>query len=136
MKLNAHALFVRYAQVYRLDFQDVAYGTMFHQCVYVRCKSTGSAMDAAKRTRQAFGHPADTQYMPHVSLLYSDIPSEIRCILLEDSALPVVFVVATCHMQHVCCQDLPMHLSDCQGRGCGEGAAAYVQRSQLACIRL
>jgi 2'-5' RNA ligase len=75
--LTAHAPL--HAQAYTLEFQDVSYGSIFHQCVYVRCKTTEAAMDAAKRTRQAFGHPTDAQYMPHVSLLYSDIPSESRC---------------------------------------------------------
>jgi 2'-5' RNA ligase len=79
--VKAHAAL--YAQAYRLDFQDVSYGKIFHQCVYVRCKPSDAAMVAAKRTRQAFGHPTDAEYMPHLSLLYSDIPSDTRCILSE-----------------------------------------------------
>lgn len=78
---QAHASL--HAQAYRLEFQDVSYGKIFHQCVYVRCKTTDAVMDAAKRTRQAFGHSTDTQYMPHVSLLYLDIPSESRCTSCE-----------------------------------------------------
>jgi 2'-5' RNA ligase len=99
--LKAHAS--RHAQAYRLEFQDVSYGSIFHQCVYVRCKTTDAAMDAAKRTRQAFGHPTDTQYMPHVSLLYSDIPSETRCALCLGLAM-----LALASERRVCSM-LPTH---------------------------
>ena len=35
-------------------------------------------MQAARHARQAFGQDPDAPYMPHLSLLYSDIPSETR----------------------------------------------------------
>lgn len=57
----------------------MSYGAIFHQCVYLRCQTNGATMDAAQRARQASGHATDAPYMPHLSLLYSDIPAEIRC---------------------------------------------------------
>lgn len=74
------------AQAHRIEFQDVSYGAIFHQCVYVRCKTDGATMDAAQQTRQAFGHPTDAPYMPHLSLLYSDIPAETRWALIPGAS--------------------------------------------------
>ncbi len=66
-------------QAYRINFDDVSYGSIFHQCVYVRCKLHAATLQAARRAREAFGQDPDaTPYMPHLSLLYSDIPRETR----------------------------------------------------------
>lgn len=48
------------------------------QCVYIRCKKLDATLQAARQSRQAFGQDVDAHYMPHLSLLYSDIAQETR----------------------------------------------------------
>lgn len=57
---------------------DVACGQIFHQCVYILCAKSPEAMAAAAVAREAFGMDQSQPYMPHLSLLYSDIDMETR----------------------------------------------------------
>lgn len=56
-----------------------AVGKIFHQCVYVLCERDEPLLKAAASARRKFGLD-DTliDYMPHISLLYSDIDFESR----------------------------------------------------------
>ena len=67
------------AQPYQLQFQDVHFGATYHQCVYIRIQPQPNVMHAGAETRAAYGGDRDTTYMPHLSLLYSDIDEDARC---------------------------------------------------------
>jgi len=68
----------RCAQPYQLQFQDVHFGAIFHQCVYIRIQPQPHVMHAGAETRAAYGGDRDATYMPHLSLLYSDIDEDAR----------------------------------------------------------
>jgi hypothetical protein len=56
---------------------DVTYGAVFFQCVYLLCVKEAAVMAAGAAARKAF--ELDTPpYMPHLSLLYSDIDPSNR----------------------------------------------------------
>ncbi|KAL4440633.1 hypothetical protein ABPG75_003634 [Micractinium tetrahymenae] len=63
---------------YRITFDKVSYGAIFHQCVYVLCATDGDIMQAGAATREAYGQDPSSRYMPHLSLLYADISQEER----------------------------------------------------------
>lgn len=61
----------------------VSYGTIFHQCVYILCKNNDDIMQAGNEARQAFFKQVapellHSKYMPHMSLLYSNIEENER----------------------------------------------------------
>ena len=76
-------------QPYRISFDRVSSGAIFHQCVYVLCGAEAATMAAGAAARAAFGLDAAATVaagvagaaggsMPHLSLLYSDIDQEER----------------------------------------------------------
>lgn len=66
-------------QPYDLTFEDVNHGNTFHQCVYIRIKPDQDVLEAAVKTRTAYGGNVSALYMPHVSLLYADLEKPRRC---------------------------------------------------------
>ena len=69
-------------QSYQLRLGRVAYGKPFYQCVYVLCETSAPVMEAAAKAKAHFGLPA-SEYMPHLSLLYSNISPDARCAFPE-----------------------------------------------------
>ena len=65
-------------QPYELHFQDVTFGATFHQCVYVRIQQQPDVMHAGAEARAAYGRDRDAAYLPHLSLLYSDVDQNAR----------------------------------------------------------
>ena len=65
-------------QPYKVRFDKPDYGSIYHQCVYMLCHQDESTMKAGKQSKETFGQDASTSYMPHLSLLYSDIDERIR----------------------------------------------------------
>lgn len=61
-------------QPLRLNFLDVSCGASFHQCVYLLAAKEPALLGAAAAARKAFGADPAAPYMPHCSLLYSDVP--------------------------------------------------------------
>ena len=51
---------------------------MLHQCVYILCKPTDDVTAANKVAKKQLGLSQSTAYMPHLSLLYSDVDERIR----------------------------------------------------------
>jgi len=68
---------------YELVFTDVHYAHTFHQCVFIRIKPQPEVVEAAARSRAAFGGDRDAPYMPHVSLLYAHIEEDRRQELVQ-----------------------------------------------------
>jgi hypothetical protein len=66
-----------FLQKFHVNFLDVTYGTSFHKCIYILCANEGELTEAGKQAREAFSMQ-DTPFMPHMSLLYSDIAEEHR----------------------------------------------------------
>eukprot|EP01023_Acetabularia_acetabulum_P025682 TRINITY_DN2454_c0_g1_i3.p2 TRINITY_DN2454_c0_g1~~TRINITY_DN2454_c0_g1_i3.p2 ORF type:complete len:172 (-),score=5.60 TRINITY_DN2454_c0_g1_i3:314-778(-) len=61
-----------------LKFKDVSYGSIFTQCVYILINEDVEVMAAGKTAKEMFLEDASTTYMPHLSLIYSDMDQEQR----------------------------------------------------------
>jgi Cyclic phosphodiesterase-like protein len=62
----------------QIEFDKVAHGNIYHQCVYILCKATEELLVAGKAAKEAFGLDPSAVYMPHLSLIYSDMNIENR----------------------------------------------------------
>lgn len=62
----------------QIDFDKVAYGNIYHQCVYILCKTSEDLASAGRSAKEAFHLDPSTPYMPHLSLVYSDMSTESR----------------------------------------------------------
>lgn len=72
-------------QPYRITFELAAYGTLFHQCVYLLCRRDPAALAAAAAARAACGLDPGEHYMPHLSLLYSDVDAPTRAAVAAEA---------------------------------------------------
>jgi hypothetical protein len=63
-------------QAYRIRLQQVTCGPPFGHAVYMRCCTDEATMQAGRQALQAFGHPSESHYIPHLTLLYSRLPME------------------------------------------------------------
>ncbi|GAX73218.1 hypothetical protein CEUSTIGMA_g671.t1 [Chlamydomonas eustigma] len=64
-------------QPYYVSFQNISRGSVYFQCVYLLCVKNEGTIHAGDVARKVYS--MDTPpYMPHLSLLYSDIPAESR----------------------------------------------------------
>ncbi|XP_059075297.1 cyclic phosphodiesterase-like [Cryptomeria japonica] len=62
---------------YTCSLTQVACGTFFYQCIYVLVDPTPQVMQANLKASHCFGIVDKPQpYMPHLSLLYGDLPEE------------------------------------------------------------
>ena len=78
----------RLPQPFTVELKEVASGSAFHQCVYLLAQQRPDLVGAGDAARAAFGEaPAD--FMPHLSLLYSDIPRHTRCCSLQHRLLSI-----------------------------------------------
>lgn len=73
----ARALAAR-LEPYWISFDRVSCGSIFHQCVYVLASNDPATMQAGAAAREVCGLDPGASYMPHLSLLYSDINGEQR----------------------------------------------------------
>eukprot|EP01025_Chloroclados_australasicus_P033773 TRINITY_DN34535_c0_g1_i2.p3 TRINITY_DN34535_c0_g1~~TRINITY_DN34535_c0_g1_i2.p3 ORF type:complete len:142 (-),score=25.84 TRINITY_DN34535_c0_g1_i2:410-835(-) len=64
---------------YFLKFKDVSYSTTVYQCVFILIHEDEEVMSSNKVAREVFtGSSEGPPYMPHVSLVYSDMDEETR----------------------------------------------------------
>ena len=59
-------------QAFEIEFDKVHFGAIFFQCVYILCKKTLATMEANSLAVKVLGMQ-QWEYMPHLSLLYSDM---------------------------------------------------------------
>lgn len=63
-----------------MNFDHPAYGGIYHQCVYMLCHQDDATMRAGQLSKEAFSQGQTSSYMPHLSLLYSDIDEHVRSV--------------------------------------------------------
>ena len=61
-----------------ITLDRVACGATRYQCVYILCCPTAELLAAGAAARDAFGLDPSATYMPHLSLLYSDVDQARR----------------------------------------------------------
>ena len=73
-------------QPYRISFDKPEYGGIYHQCIYMLCQKEQSTMRAGKQSKDVFKQ-SPSAYMPHLSLLYSDIDEHVRSAMQTSHSL-------------------------------------------------
>lgn len=66
-------------QSYHISFKEVAYGSIYYQCIFLLANQEQDTMRAGQGARELCGL-SDTAYMPHLSLFYSDIDEKARSV--------------------------------------------------------
>lgn len=78
-------LLARRLEPYRINFEDLSCGSIFHQCVYLLCCQDTATLGAGQTAREVFGQEPSQPYMPHLSLLYSDMDQDSRLKVAADA---------------------------------------------------
>lgn len=60
-------------QLATIDFLDE-----YYRSIFVRVAETAALMRSNRKTREVFGLPGQPPYMPHLSLLYGDVPLDVK----------------------------------------------------------
>ncbi|KAF4360571.1 hypothetical protein CsatB_002113 [Cannabis sativa] len=63
-------------KAYDVTVDRVAIGTFFYQCVYLLIHPTNQVVEASSHCCEHFGYNSSTPYMPHLSILYSDLTED------------------------------------------------------------
>jgi hypothetical protein len=66
------------AQDFRIRFDKPSASTTYHQCVFILCHKEAGLERAAGLLRQKYGMSDLQDFMPHLSLLYSDMDQACR----------------------------------------------------------
>lgn len=61
-----------------VSFTELGSLDEYFRCVFVRAKETDDIMAANANAREIFDRQQDPSFMPHLSLLYGEFPSEIK----------------------------------------------------------
>ena len=69
--IERSALLASRMEPFQIELDRVSFNKRFHQCVFILCKPTDELMRYGGMARSAFGQDPD-EYLPHLSLLYSD----------------------------------------------------------------
>jgi 2'-5' RNA ligase len=57
---------------------EVGYLDTFYRCLFIHVQETEPVMEANAQARKVFHREADDQYMPHLSLLYGNLPPAVK----------------------------------------------------------
>lgn len=72
------ALLVLVLQRFTIRLSEPSAGSTYHQCIYLLCEKDESLVETAQALREASDVKLESDYMPHLSLLYSFMSKESR----------------------------------------------------------
>jgi hypothetical protein len=83
-----------------IKLENVDYLDEFFRCLFIRVKQTDDIVGAYSRAQDTFGLPPDMHWIPHLSILYCDLPSETKRKIIEriGNEFRISFVVRTVHL--------------------------------------
>ncbi len=72
----------------------------YFRCVFLRVEETPAVVDAHRQARQIFGRRQDPPYMPHLSLVYGNLPSATKQSIVAQVGreLQLAFQVTSMHL--------------------------------------
>jgi 2'-5' RNA ligase len=87
-------------QPYRIELSQVEYLAEYFRCLFIKAKETDEVMNANLEARKIFDRQNDTEYMPHLSLMYGDFPPRIKEEIIEEigKEISVSFDVSLVHL--------------------------------------
>ncbi len=85
---------------YEISLGKVDYLNKYYQCLFVRAKKSNAVIDANKKAREIFERKEDSEYMPHLSLMYGDFKSEIKEEVIKQTGKHIkrIFVADRIHI--------------------------------------
>lgn len=75
-----------YFQRCYIQFQDVSYSDEYTQCVFLKAVPDAGILSAYDVACKTLGITEPVSYMPHVSLLYSDVAVELRSEIAQETS--------------------------------------------------
>ncbi len=61
-----------------VEFAELGCMDEFYRCLFIQVQETESVMRANAHARKAFRRESDDRYMPHLSLLYGNLPTSVK----------------------------------------------------------
>lgn len=68
---------------FQINLNDADYRNEFFKALFLRAEKDGPIIEAHSKAREAFGLPADPDYMPHLSLLYGNLDMQMKKEIIE-----------------------------------------------------
>jgi len=69
-----------------LGLDGLAHTGEYYRCLFFRVKESAEVMGANALAREAFGREGDLPFMPHLSLMYGELPPSVREEALREAA--------------------------------------------------
>ena len=63
---------------YRIKLRKIGYLDEYTKWLFIKAEKTDEVMNANLKARDIFNRQDDSEYMPHLSLMYSNLPLKIR----------------------------------------------------------
>jgi 2'-5' RNA ligase len=85
---------------FRISLEDLDSRDEYFRCLFVHAALTQPLRRAHQAVCQAFGHPREPAFMPHLSLLYGNFPRSLKEEVMAELGprLDVQFKVRTLHL--------------------------------------
>lgn len=62
----------------RIQLASPDYTDAYFQCLFLRVELTAELLEAHRRARIIFGMDSESDYIPHISLMYGNYPEEVK----------------------------------------------------------
>ena len=82
----------------RMHYAKIGYLDEYFKCLFIRVKKTHNLMQGHMRAREIFEWQSEAEYMPHLSLVYGNLPSMTKKEIVSDlrrNLRPIGFDVKT-----------------------------------------
>jgi len=81
-----------------MHYAKIGYLDEYFKCLFIRVKKTHNLMQGHMRAREIFEWQSEAEYMPHLSLVYGNLPSMTKKEIVSDlrrNLRPIGFDVKT-----------------------------------------
>ena len=84
----------------RIELDRVEYLNKYFRCLFIKVKETDELMEANQKARKMFGRETDPKYMPHLSLMYGNLPPQTKEEIIAEigKEISVSFDVNSIHL--------------------------------------
>lgn len=83
-----------------IKLTTVDYLDEFFRCLFIRAEESGWILDVNRKAREIFGRTNDPPFMPHLSLVYGNLSSEVKERIISEigKGLDFTFPAASLHL--------------------------------------
>jgi len=85
---------------FKIKLKRAGYFDEYFRCLFIRAEKTNEIIEVNKIAREIFNLKSDSEYMPHLSLMYGDISAKIKEGILVDLGreFDIFFEVKSIHL--------------------------------------